>query len=389
MARHAGRGAVRAEINPELIRWARERARLEVADVARRFPRLDEWERGELFPTLKQLEDFASATRAPIGFFFLPDPPREEVPLPDFRTIRDQSMARPSPDLLDTVFLCQQRQEWYRTYARVNRADPLAFIGSLTTSTDVMRAAAEMRAALGFGLDERQSTWSDTLRVLAEHAESLGVLVMISGIVGSNTHRKLDPEEFRGFALVDEFAPVVFVNGSDTKSAQIFTLAHELAHLWLGRSALSNAEARLVPSHSVEAWCNKVAAEFLVPIDALHERFESSASLTAELERLAGIFKVSTLVVLRRIHDAGHLSDTDYDSAYRAELSRILGILGERGGEGGNFYNTQPVRVSKRFARAVIESTLEGRTLYQDALHMLGISKLATFHELAHRLGVT
>lgn len=316
-------------------------------------------------------------------------PPHEEVPLPDFRTIRDEPLGRPSPDLLDTVFICQQRQEWYRAHQRVNREDPLDFVGSMTTNTPIETGAATIRERLDFGLDARAATWGDTLCTLAERAEDLGVLVMMSGIVGSNTHRKLDPREFRGFAVVDDLAPVVFVNGADTKAAQIFTLAHELAHIWLGESALSDAEARDVPQQSVERWCSEVAAEFLVPSVAIRERFDTGAPLTDELERLARIFKVSTLIALRRIHDAGHLSRNEYNSAYRTELDRVLEILGERaGGGGGNFYNTQPVRVSKRFARAVIGSTLEGRTLYGDALHMLGFKKLSTFQELGQRLGV-
>ena len=244
-----------------------------------------------------------------------------------------------------------------------------------------------MRNSLGFALEERQRypTWTSALGALSEHAEEQGVLVMMSGVVGSNTHRVLDPEEFRGFALVDDLAPVVFINGADTKAAQIFTLAHELAHVWLGTTALSNPTVATRDDNETERWCNQVAAELLVPIDAVRREFQPAADLTEELDRLARRFKVSTLVVLRSIRDAGFLSTEQFQAAHRAELARIMDLRSE--GSGGNFYNTQPVRTSKRFMRAVITSTLEGQTLHRDAFQMLGFKKLSTFHELARGPG--
>ncbi len=380
--------SVRAPVSPHVLAWARERSGLGVEELETRFPKLAEWESGERTPTLKQLEDFARATRTPVGFLFLPEPPEEQVPIPDYRTMGDVGVRRPSPDLLDTIFACQQRQEWYRDFAQVTREDPVAFLGSLTTSVPIVEAAEQIRATLRFDLGERGRTWTDALRTLVDHAEELGVLVMVSGVVGANTHRKLDPEEFRGFSLVDRLAPLVFVNGADTKAAQIFTLAHELAHLFLGETALDNADLGEAPANPVERWCNRVAAEMLVPLAALGAELSPDAQIADELESLARKFKVSTLVVLRRVHDAGRLGWEEYQTAYRAELARILEILGERSGSGGNFFNTQPARVSKRFARAVIVSTLEGQTLHRDAFQMLGFRKFSTFEELVSRLGV-
>jgi Zn-dependent peptidase ImmA (M78 family) len=130
-----------------------------------------------------------------------------------------------------------------------------------------------------------------------------------------------------------------------------------------------------------------VAAEFLVPLDDLRQQFDQALDLTSELDRLAARFRVSTLVVLRRVRDAGYVDASSYPAVYRAELARVLGLISERG-SGGNFYNTLPVRVSKRFARALIANTLEGQTLYRDAFQMLGFRKLSTFHELSEKLGV-
>ncbi len=379
---------VRAAVEPRLLVWARERSGVAADDLLRRFPRLDEWERGDIAPTLKQLESFAQATHTPIGFLFLPEPPEERVPIPDYRTMGDVGVHRPSPDLLDTIFACQQRQEWYRDFAQVTREDPVDLVGSLTASAPVVEAAGHIRQTLSFSPSERGSTWAEAARILVDHSEGLGVLVMVSGVVGSNTHRKLDPREFRGFALVDGLAPLVFVNGADTKAAQIFTLTHELVHLFLGESALDDAEVVSAPAIATERWCNQVAAEVLVPLATLKSALSSLPEPVEELQRLAKQFKVSTLVVLRRIHDAGRLGWDDYRAAHEHELGRILDVLSERSGGGGDFFNTQPARVSKRFARAVIASTLEGQTLYRDAFQMLGFKKLSTFEGLASRLGI-
>lgn len=382
--------SVRAQVRPELLIWARERSGLPEQALRLRFPKLEEWETGARSPTLKQLEGFASATHTPVGFLFLQEPPDEPVPIPDFRVMGDESIGRPSADLLDTIFQCQQRQEWYRDFAQLNGEAPVAFVGSIGAAAPVADAAASMRKTFDFGVEARGSSWTEALRRLIDKAEDAGVLVMVSGVVGNNTHRKLDPREFRGFALVDQFAPLVFVNGADTKAAQIFTLAHELAHIWRGQSALSDADLTKRPAIELEQWCNQVASEFLAPIGVLAEDFSPDGDLTDELERLARRFKVSTLVVLRRVHDAGYLSWDAYRAAYRAELERILEILEARGAtSGGDFYNTQPLRVSRRFARAVIESTVEGQTLQRDAFQMLGFKKVSTFYELAHRIGVS
>lgn len=379
---------VRVGISREMLEWARERARLDMSDLSNRFPNLAKWETGEIRPTLKQLERFARATHTPIGYLLLDEPLDEVLPIPDFRTMADVAVSRPSADLLDTIYQSQQRQEWYSEYAESNDAEPLAFIGSLSTSADAEASASHIRTALDFEVEDRGASWSAALTNLIEHAEAIGILVMVNGVVGSNTRRKLNPAEFRGFALVDVRAPVIFINGADTKAAQIFTLAHELTHLWLGETGLDDAELAAIPSNPVESWCNQVAAELLVPLAELRQEFNDGADLTSELDRLAMQFRVSTLVVLRRLRDAGYISARSYPSLYGAELQRVMQLIGERG-NGGNFYNTLPVRVSKRFARALIANTLEGRTLYRDAFQMLGFRKLSTFRELSERLGVT
>jgi Zn-dependent peptidase ImmA (M78 family) len=377
----------RVAVRPEMLRWACERAGMDLRGVARRIPQLAAWEREAAQPTLKQLESFANVTHTPIGYLFLPEPPVEGVPIPDFRTIADQPIARPSPDLLDTLHLCQQRQDWYRDFARSMAEPALAIVGSEQRTNDVVGTAARIGDALGFDLDERRElpTWTEALRRFIEQADAAGVLVMVSGVVGSNNRRRLDPHEFRGFALVDDLAPLVFVNGADTKAAQMFTLAHELVHIWLGQSALSDAEARMVPDHAVERWCNQVAAELLVPLAVVRAEHDPGADLRGELDRLARQFKVSTLVVLRRIHDTGRLTRDEYWAAYDAELERLRSLPKS---SGGDFYLTLSARVSKRFARALVASTLEGRSSFTEAFRLLGFKKMETFRRLGGSLGL-
>ena len=291
---------MRVEVRPELLRWARERAGLTPETLIRRIPQLQAWEQGEARPTLKQIEKFAKVTHTPVGYLFLPEPPVERVPIPDFRVIASVRINRPSPDLLDTIYICQQRQEWYRDFARSEGEGRLSFVGSSVLTSNIGETAARMRTALGFNIEERfrMPTWTDALRCFIEQADLLGVLVMVSGVVGNNNRRKLDPTEFRGFALSDDLAPLVFVNGADTKAAQMFTLAHELAHVWLGQSALSDVGRASEPSHRVESWCNQVAAEFPVPLEDLRSEYRQHAGLQEECIRLARFFKVSTLVIL-------------------------------------------------------------------------------------------
>lgn len=382
----------RIRLNPELLRWARKRAGRSLSDLARAFPKLETWESGESeqMPTLKQIERFAKAVRVPIGYLFLPEPPMERIPISDLRTIGNVHIGRPSPDLLDTIYICQQRQEWYREFARSNGETPLPFVGSAKLGDSIEEVATKMRNALRFDFEgrRRMSTWTEALRCFMEQAEELGIMVMRSGVVGSNNNRRLDHDEFRGFALSDDLAPLVFINGRDTKAAQMFTLAHELAHIWLGHSALSDIEPASLPTHQVEVWSNKVAAELLLPLGFLRSEYNEGAELEDEVNRLARRFKISTLVVLRRIHDAGKLSREEFEDAYDKELARLIALKKKRReeGGGGNFYATEWTRVGKRFARALVTSTLEGQTLYRDAFRLLGFWKVRTFHELSRRM---
>ncbi len=380
----------RVALNPTLLRWARERTGLSLEELAGKFRKLSEWEAGEAQPTLKQVEAFARAVRVPVGYLFLSAPPEEQIAIPDFRTRARHALPKPSPDLLEMIYACQERQSWYREFARVTRQPEIRFVNSATLETPVETVAAWMREELNFQVADRRqcSTWTDALRLFIRQVDDAGVLVMVSGVVRSNNHRRLDPAEFRGFALSDSLAPLVFVNGADAKAGQMFTLAHELAHLWLGSSALSGMGVRLErQSPREEAWCNAVAAEFLIPLSELHTELHRGEELPDTMSRLARIFKVSTLVVLQRLLDAQWIDHETFESHWVKEFARLLTFSQGNSG-GGDFYKTTLARVSRRFVRALVGSTAEGQTLYRDAFRMMGISKMETFREFGRQAGV-
>lgn len=382
---------VRVPVEPALLTWAVDRARMGDSELQKRFPKFDAWESGIEQPTFKQLEKFANATHAPLGFLFLASPPREDLPIPDYRTLRNAGVARPSPDLLDTIYICQARQAWYRQFAANRNYDPLPYVKTVSVGDPVEPAADEIRRTIGFTLHERGNfkNADDALRYLINAIEDTGVLVMVSGIVGGNTHRILDKDEFRGFALADDLAPLIFVNGTDTKAAQIFTLVHELVHIWVGETALSDAGMESTTSNASEKWANAVAAEVLVPLASIKTAY-AGATDTNELRRLANQYRVSTLVVLKRIFDAGFVNWNTYQDEYAEELDRLLAIIARKkqGPGGGDFYNTQPLRISRHFAQAVIVDALEGGTLFRDAYGLVGTPKHETFMKLASHLGV-
>lgn len=385
-------GTVRVDVDPDILRWAARRAGWESADIEAREPNLAAWIAGERKPTLRQLEKFAASTHTPYGFFFLSEPPEETLPIPDMRTRGDARPPHLSANLQDTIKQCLLRQDWFHDYAMAEGLDPVAFVGSASISDSPVAIAVQIREVLGFSVDQRQgfASWEVALRSLIDRIEDTGVLVMINGVVGTNTHRRLDPDEFRGFALSDPLAPIVFVNGADTKAAQIFTLIHELAHIYLGESALSDANMAGRSKIAHERWCNQVAADVLVPLDVLAQEYRGEPSVE-ELERLARKFKVSTLVVLRRIYDSNpSIGWRCFRELYVAEQQRVLSILANRRDEqaGGNFYHSHVLRTSRLFAQALVTSTLEGTTTYRDAFRLIGTKKRDTFNRLAEVVGV-
>ena len=380
------------DVKPSMLKWARIRAGRD-GYFKKNFPEIKSWERGKKSPSLGDVMKFAKAAYVPIGYLFLDKPPNVRLPVSDFRTVGSADASLPSPNLLDTVYLCQQRQEWYREEVKSNGAARLDFVGSMNTNDAVESSAEKIRDALKLG-DKPQPQKGSRYQLrqhLIDALESLGVLVMISGVVGNNNHRKLDVDEFRGFALADPWAPLIFVNGKDGRGAQIFTLAHETAHIWLGQSAVSGNTMRDAPNHVVEKWCNAVAAEILVPAETIRKEYVLSSDPSDEISRLADLFKVSTQVIIRRIYDIEMFDKTTFQKKYDREVQLAVEREKEKKAKGdtfGNYYNTVPVRSSKKFTRAILASTMEGKTPPIVSRRLLDVWNPESIAKLSQKLGV-
>ncbi len=372
-------------INPEILRWARKRSGLPKEVLEQKFPNLKRWEDGDKHPTLRQIENFAKKTRTPLGYFFLKEPPEERLPIPVFRTVSNKRIPQPSPDLLETVHLMERRQAWMRDYLMDQHEEPLSFAGTTRGSDAPLSVARAIRKALGLEQEwaSRFKTWEQALRALRESMEEAGILVVTSGVVGNNNYRKLDVREFRGFVLHDEYAPLVFVNGSDAKAAQMFTLAHEVAHIWFGSSAAFDLRELQAASDSTEQACNKVAAELLVPEEELRRIWPTAKTNDEPFQTIARHFKVSALVGARRALDLGMIGKERFLAFYRNYLKDDR--RRRKQNEGGDFYATQSSRIGRLFANTVVTAVKEGKLLPYDAYKLTGLQG-KTFDQFAAEL---
>ena len=379
----------RVQVSPKILRWACERSRIDELDVSVRFPQLKDWEHGEKQPTLKHLETFAKATHTPIGYFFLPEPPVERLPIQDFRTVRAGS-SRPSADLLDTIYSMQRRQDWLREERRDGEGEPLDIVVSARLADEPEAAGREMRGFIGLddGWASEVKTWTDAVGELRRRIEKLSIIAVINGVVGNNTSRKLDVQEFRGFALTDPYAPLIFVNGADAKSAQMFTLAHELAHVWLGREGegLSGFEGIFPGNQRVERFCDRAAAEFLVPAAELRRLWPALKQERDVFERLARQFKVSPIVAGRRAMDLRLIGRDAFFGFYNEYTQQERAKAKASGG--GDFYNTQNTRLGATFALSVMRAAQEGRLSFKEAYDLTGL-RGGALQEYGRRLGVS
>ena len=377
-------------LQPAVLRWARERAGLRPETLATkmkvRTERVVEWERSGKI-SISQADRLAQRTYTPLGYLYLHEPPDDDLPIPDFRA-PEVRPARPSPDLLDTVHVMARRQMWMRDELIEDGADVLPFVGCCDPGSGPKDAASDMRKHLKLepGWAAKQDSWTDALRHLRERAEAHGVLVVFNGIVGNNTHRKLDRNEFQGFALIDNYAPLVFINSADFRAAQMFTLAHELAHVFAGAAGVSGLDGAQPPMHGIERFCNSTAAEFLVPTEELMAHWRRGGMITNSIQTVARQFKVSVLVAAWRTLHLHLINSEEFRSFYRTYQQDEAYRADER--TGGHFWNSQNIRIGRRFGSAVRRAVNEGRLSYREAYALTGL-RGNTFDTFARSLEAT
>ncbi|MGE4502309.1 MAG: ImmA/IrrE family metallo-endopeptidase [Thiomicrospira sp.] len=378
----------KANINPEILTWARERLGLSVSEFAAKLGKKEEqllaWEDGTRPLTFKQAMTFADKAYIPFGYLFLSKPPVEVLPLPDLRTVDGEGVKRPSAELLDLIKLMLQRQAWYKDYLKQQLVEANPIVGRFSSRLDVNEIVADMCLKLGVADHPSRGNWEDYYRDLVGRIEALGILVMRQSDLG-HFKRPLQVSEFRGFAITDEFAPMVFVNQADAPGARLFTLIHELCHIWIGQSGISDGDAQ--NQRQEEVLCNAVAAEFLVPEAEFTRLWRTEvASWKENLAVLEAHFHVSKWVLARRALTCGYITQHEYVQFITDEKEAHKNR--EASGSGGpTYYRTKKAQISQRFSEAVVSQALNGQMMLREAAQLLGM-KPANIAKFAEELKV-
>lgn len=377
-----------ANINTEILTWARERSGISIPEFSKKCGvserKLSEWESGESPMTFNQAMRFAEKAYIPFGYLFLAEPPIDDLPIPDLRTVGGQGIRRPSAELLDLIKLMLQRQEWYRDYLKIHFSDPVPVVGQFSASHGIAAIVQDMRIKLNVLDHPERGSWQDYYRDLVKRIEALGILVMRQGDLGHFT-RPLLVEEFRGFAIVDDYAPIIFVNHADALGARLFTLIHELCHVWIGQSGISDSSTNT--QRMEEILCNAVAAEFLVPAKEFQALWRHDLKDWQEnFPALEAHFRVSTWALARRALTFNFIEQEEYSQYIIAQQTayknrNVTSI-------GPTYYQTKKAQISHLFSRAVVTEALSGQLLLREAGQLLGGIKPGKIAHFAKELGV-
>lgn len=364
---------------PVLLKWARESANMTVDDVAARFNKpgavVAAWESGEAGPTYAQLERLAyEIYKRPLAIFFLPEPPDEPKPRTEFRSLPDADLSTLQRH---TVLLIRKGHafqtaldELYQGRNPVDR--PLTRELHLSAAQPMSPQAQRVRELLGVSLDQvrEAATDDDALKLWRRAIEARGVFVFKDSFKQG---------EISGFCLRHEEFPIILINNTTTKTRQVFSLLHELAHLLFNRSGISRFDDagidELPPQdRAVERFCNSIAAEILVPaldfaVTVREARLDPTKATDDEFAAVARRYHVSRSVILRRFLDQGRVTEEFY-----LEKDREWAAQRVRGGPGGgDYYNTQGAYLSERFLRDVVAGYSRRMLSKSEAADMIGV----------------
>lgn len=385
--------AVSVDIADSVLAWIISKVRPESLPEAV-WKNLMQWRNKEKAPTFNQVEAASKATGIPLGYFFLQTPPQENLSLVDYRTVDSVELTNPSRELLDTIHDMEFVQDWMHNELIANGFLGLAFVGTLKNEKDPIIFAATIRKILCITNDWFKASKSagDSFKILRSAMSAAGMIVMTSGIVGNNTRRTLDINEFRGFALMDTLAPLIFINANDSDNGRLFSLLHEFAHICLGENSLFND--RYTSGKGVkdkESICNAVAAEILIPqavfVEAWHTAIKE-ADVEEVIGQLAKDFKCGRTVIARRALDNGFIDYPLYEKIAKLAIeiyNKWRSAQKEKGG-GGQFYSTLKTRIDPRFLKMLTSSVTTGRTLYTDAYRLTNTNRF-TFEKLTNPSG--
>ncbi len=384
-----GEAQLRTTANPEVIAWALERAGKTPEELKSVSSRVQEWIDGKgKPPTRKQLEKLAKATHVLLPYFYADSLPDLALQIPDYRTLDSERPSNPSPELYDVVNQMLSRQDWLADYLGDDDGEELAFVGCCAGMADANACAAIMRRLLQLNLGWARGMRADeAVRCLRGAIERAGVYVCAGSYFGNSTRRAFKVEEFRGFVLADKVAPIIFLNTADVKSAQLFTLAHEFAHLLFNESGVDDV-GFANHDRADEDLCDSVAAEFLVPAALVHELFDESDHDHA-LDELRRLTCTSTVVCLRRALDLGRMSKSEFFDRYRSYKNQMAEV-GQRpstGAGGPTFYAMVKNHLGSLFTDTVYSALKSDRLLYADAYKLTGMSA-KSFSEYFRREGM-
>ena len=376
--------------NPEILKWARKTAKISLEKSAStisktcKIERIKEWESPDCkdFPTIKQVEKLARLYRRPVDVFFLQFVPKDFPALKDFRRNKEDGL---NTSLIFMMREVQEKQEWLSNFLKKKKEKKLDFSGkhNIKSSPDVV--ANDIRKTLAIG---NIPSGLKPLKYWIEKAESKRIFISLSS--NYHTRLKLDSDLFKGFVIDDKYAPFIFLNSDDWDHGQIFTLIHELAHIWIGVSGISNEteiNTTNTPGiHPVEKFCNEVAVKALLPEDELTAMLPKQDVLTIKnISRLSRKLGVSNAALLNRALNIRLIDSEKYNSLQKEADSAWKDFLlkesqKKKSSGGPNYYIMQLRRSSKAFANIVMDFYKNGKVNGADASRLLKV-KESNFHK--------